>query len=65
MNSPNVGCSFFGLFLLCVLLGIGAWELIDHYILDHALRSTVPLQPELEITVTDRTVDTIYVYRAP
>lgn len=65
MNSPNLGCGFFGLIILFILLGIGACELIDHFLIDHALRSTVPIQPELQITVTNNTIDTIYVYRAP
>lgn len=69
MNFPNLGCAFCCI-LLCLtiilaLVGFGAWDLIDHYLLDHALRSTVPIQPELEITVTNNTIDTIYVYRAP
>jgi len=49
-----------------IVLGIwGLWELIDWLFIDHAIRSATPIIPEIELTVKDNVIDTIYVYRKP
>ncbi len=54
--------------ILCILSVVvfwGGWELIDWLFIDDAIKVTRPLVPELEITVKDNVIDTLYVYRKP
>jgi hypothetical protein len=50
---------------LIVLVVWGVWKLIDWVFNDDAIRVTEPMVPELELTVKDNVIDTIYVYRKP
>ena len=53
---------------LCLIAGLamwGGWELIDWLWIDEVIKSSTPLTPELEITVKDNVIDTIYIYRQP
>lgn len=43
----------------------GCWELIDWLFIDHSIRSTTLIVPEIELVVKNNIVDTIYVYRKP
>jgi len=43
----------------------GVWELIDWLFLDHVIKSTTKIIPELEIVVKNNVIDTLYVYRKP
>lgn len=43
----------------------GIWELIDWLWIDDAIRTSTPMIPELEITMIDNVIDTVYVYRKP
>lgn len=43
----------------------GCWELFDWLFIDDAVRSTIPIVPEIELVVEGNVVDTIYVYRQP
>jgi hypothetical protein len=53
------------LIFLIVLAVLGWWELIQWVFNDDAIRVTEPLVPELELTVKDNVIDTIYVYQKP
>lgn len=68
MEAPNLD----GLVPSLIIIGIlfcaivwGLWELIDWLWIDDAIRVTEPLVPELELTVKDNVIDTVYVYRIP
>lgn len=53
---------------LCILSALvfwGSYELVDWLFIDDAIRSTVPIVPEIELVVRNNIVDTIYVYRQP
>lgn len=68
MGAPNLdglvpGLIFIGI-LFCAMVW-GLWELVDWLWIDDAIRVTEPLVPELELTVKDNVIDTIYVYRIP
>jgi len=41
----------------------GIWELVDWLFIDDAIKTTDPIVPELEITVKNNLIDTLYVYR--
>lgn len=43
----------------------GGWELVDWLWIDDAIKTSVPITPEIEIIVKDNVVDTLYVYRQP
>jgi hypothetical protein len=68
MGAPNLDGVIPGLIILGMLI-VGAvwgvWELVDWLFIDDAIRVTEPLVPELELTVKDNVIDTIYVYRLP
>jgi len=50
----------------CIILAIwGFWELIDWLWIDHVIRSTKPIIPEIELVIKNNLVDTVYVYRQP
>ena len=51
--------------IICVLLFWGGYELVDWLFIDHAIKTTEPIIPEIEIIVKDNVVDTLYVYRQP
>ena len=54
------------LFVRCVVVYFwGCWELFDWLFIDDAIRSTIPIVPEVELVVEDNVVDTVYVYRQP
>lgn len=42
---------------------IVGWELIDWLWIDDAIRTTVPLVPEIELVIKNNIIDTVYVYR--
>ena len=65
MELPNFLIGFISLIVVIFLIGWGLWELIDWLWIDDAIRVTEPLVPELELTVKDNVIDTIYVYRIP
>lgn len=51
-----------GLFILGALIGLAGWgvsELID----DDSIKTKHLITPEIQLTITDNKVDTIYVYR--
>jgi hypothetical protein len=53
----------FGVIVMCILWG--CWELIDWLFIDDAIRTSKPIVPEIELTVKDNVIDTVYVYRKP
>lgn len=68
MEAPNLdglvpALIFFGILICAIIWGL--WELVDWLWIDNAIRVTEPLVPELELTVKDNVIDTIYVYRIP
>ena len=65
MELPNLLAGFISLIVVTILIAWGCWELIDWLFIDDAIRVTEPLVPELELTVKDNVIDTIYVYRLP
>jgi hypothetical protein len=68
MGAPNLDGLIPGLIVLGMLIVAavwGVWELVDWLFIDDAIRVTEPLVPELELTVKDNVIDTIYVYRLP
>ena len=68
MEAPNLDGLVPGLIIIGILFCAivwGLWELIDWLWIDDAIRVTEPLVPELELTVKDNVIDTIYVYRIP
>ena len=65
MELPNFLAGFITLIVIIVFIAWGCWELIDWLFIDDAIRVTEPLVPELELTVKDNVIDTIYVYRIP
>lgn len=65
MELPNFLIGFISLIVVIFLIGWGLWELVDWLWIDDAIRVTKPLVPELELTVKDNVIDTIYVYRIP
>ena len=61
-----------GLFTTLIGLGLvigglvwGCWELVDWLWIDDAIRVSKPLVPEIEITVKNNVIDTLYIYREP
>jgi hypothetical protein len=48
-----------------VLLIWGVWELVDWALIDDYIVSTKPIIPEIKLTITNNTIDTLYVYRQP
>ena len=68
MGPIDLSGAFYGLLLLGALIIAGTWgmwELIDWLFIDDAIRVSEPLVPELELTVKDNIIDTVYVYRKP
>lgn len=68
MEAPNLEGLVPGLIVMGILIvaaAWGVWELVDWLFIDDAIRVTEPLIPELELTVKDNVIDTIYVYRMP
>lgn len=68
MEAPNLDGLVPGLIIIGILFCAivwGLWELVDWLWIDDAIRVTEPLVPELELTVKDNVIDTIYVYRIP
>ena len=65
MELPNLLIGFISIIVVIFLIGWGLWELVDWLWIDDAIRVTKPLVPELELTVKDNVIDTIYVYRIP
>jgi hypothetical protein len=68
MEAPNLDGLVPGLIIIGILFCAivwGLWELVDWLWIDDAIRVTEPLVPELELTVKDNIIDTIYVYRIP
>lgn len=65
MELPNLLAGFISIIILIALIIWGGYELIDWLFIDDAIRVTEPLVPELELTVKDNVIDTIYVYRIP
>lgn len=63
LDHVTLSLIFVGVFIGIVARGV--WELIDWAFIDDAIRVTKPLVPELELTVKDNVIDTIYVYRKP
>lgn len=54
--------------MMCIItLGIfwGGWELIDWLFIDDAIKTKTLIVPEIEITVKDNVIDTLYIYRKP
>ncbi len=43
----------------------GTWELIDWLFIDEVIKSRELIQPDIEITVKDNVIDTLYIYRKP
>jgi hypothetical protein len=43
----------------------GGWELIDWLFIDDAIKTKTLIVPEIEITVKDNVIDTLYIYRKP
>lgn len=61
-----------GLFPTLIIIGLliglliwGSWELVDWLFIDDAIKTSKPIIPELEITVKNNKIDTLYVYRKP
>lgn len=68
MEAPNLDGLVPGLIVMGMLIVAAVWgvfELVDWLFIDDAIRVTEPLVPELELTVKDNLIDTIYVYRLP
>jgi hypothetical protein len=68
MGPVDLSGAFYGMIILGILIVAaiwGTWELIDWLFIDDAIRVTEPLVPELELTVKDNIIDTVYVYRKP
>ncbi len=68
MEAPNLDGMFTMLIIIGLAIGLAVWggyELVYHLFIDHAIKVTEPIQPELEIIVKDNVIDTLYVYRKP
>lgn len=65
MELPNLLTGFIIAIIVALLVAWGMNELIDWLLINDAIRVTEPLVPELELTVKDNVIDTIYVYRLP
>ncbi len=68
MGPIDLSGAFYGMIMLGILIVAaiwGMWELIDWLFIDDAIRVAEPLVPELELTVKDNIIDTVYVYRKP
>lgn len=52
---------FLGAFIIALIWG--CWELIDWLWIDDAIRTTTPINPEIELVIKNHSVDTIYIYR--
>lgn len=66
MGDYNFSGAVTALISVGLLIGLATWglfELIDYLFIDDAIRVTQPLKPEIELTIKDNIVDTIYVYR--
>jgi hypothetical protein len=65
MEIPNLIVAVIFYVFVVVLIVLGCFEMIDWLLLDTPIRVTEPLVPELELTVKDNVIDTVYVYRLP
>lgn len=50
-----------GAFIVALIWG--CWELIDWLWIDDAIRTTTPINPEIELIIKNNSVDTVYIYR--
>jgi len=53
-------------FWLLFLAGLsiwGVWELIDYLFIDEVIKTTTLIIPEIELTVKNNVIDTVYIYR--
>lgn len=58
----NDGCfKMFLVFGIGFIVGISVWSMTEP---DH-FKTTAPIQPEIELTVKDNIIDTLYIYREP
>lgn len=65
INTDGLVPALITLGAVIVLIIWGLWKLIDWAFIDDSIRVTEPLIPELELTVKDNVIDTVYVYRIP
>ena len=58
-----------GLITFGIIIGLMVWGSVELGKLiwggDGAIRSTLPIEPEIELVIENNKVDTIYVYRQP
>lgn len=65
MELPNLLAGFICAIIVALFVIWGVYEVVDWLFIDNAIRVTEPLVPELELTVKDNVIDTVYVYRLP
>jgi len=59
----GIGCGIILCCILSVLLCVAGYVVVDTIFIDHSMRSTELIIPEIELTLENNIIDTIYVYR--
>ena len=54
-----------GFIAILLLIGLGAYSVVDYYFIDDYITTEQRLEPILTITKTDKRIDTIYTYKLP